>query len=85
MCKKKYCVSIPVAAQVSVFVEADDEEQAILIKKLEDLHELRRSMSAYSIYHGMYVDEAIALNQELVELTGFTYVEHQEKYASLDL
>jgi hypothetical protein len=29
MTKKKYCVSIPVAAQVSVYVEADNEEQAI--------------------------------------------------------
>jgi hypothetical protein len=53
-----------------------------LIKELDNLHETRSQMSYCSIYHGQYIDIAIDLNAQLVELTGFDYNEHKAKERS---
>jgi hypothetical protein len=44
-----------------------------LLVKLYELHETRKGMSEHSLYHGVYVEEAIKLNNALKKISGKNY------------
>lgn len=46
-----------------------------ILAKLSNLHDTRKSMSYYSLYHAQYEKQAIELNAELKALTGRDYVQ----------
>ncbi len=46
-----------------------------IIVKLYNLHELRKEMKPDSIYHGVYEERAIKLNQQLRSELGIDYVD----------
>lgn len=48
---------------------------SVIVKELFHLHQVRKEMSYSSIYHGVYEGKCIALNQDLLSLTGKNYTE----------
>lgn len=45
------------------------------LKKLHELHEMRKTMSFASVYHGTYEKMAIDLNRIIQDQTGKNYVD----------
>ena len=47
-----------------------------LLDKLYMIHETRKSMFVESVYHNIYLEQAVALNKELEALTGRNYTDY---------
>jgi len=44
-----------------------------IVRQLHALHEVRKTMSHASNYHGSYIDEAVRLNERLLKAIGKNY------------
>lgn len=56
----------------------EGKTEAGLVTELYSLHEMRLTMSHSSLYHGVYMDQAILLNNQLRALTSRDYIEYSD-------